>query len=99
MVAWAGYDHLQQARALSGFYVAMKEERGWTADRLLPLIAGVHERVPWLLQWHNDFDPEMQLKWGDYFREFVTDELQANGFTFEAMREWRPTAPTRKKKK
>jgi hypothetical protein len=73
VVTWAGHDHLQQARALAAYFVTMKDEKGWPADRLLPLLAGIDQLVPWLLQWHNDYDPEMQLRWGDHYRDFVRD--------------------------
>ena len=54
LVGWAGWDHLQVAQALSGLYQRRKAEDGWAKDRLVPLLAGIDERVPWLLQWHNE---------------------------------------------
>jgi hypothetical protein len=72
VVTWAGYDHLEQARALAGHFVTMKDDKGWSAERLL--LAGIAQLVPWLLQWHNDFDAEMQLRWGEHYRDFVRDE-------------------------
>ncbi|MBC7619509.1 MAG: BREX-2 system adenine-specific DNA-methyltransferase PglX, partial [Candidatus Saccharibacteria bacterium] len=57
IIAWAGWDHLQQATALAGFYLDMKDNEGWPPERLQPLLAGLLELVPWLEQWHNDVDP------------------------------------------
>jgi hypothetical protein len=54
VVTWAGHDHLQQARALAAYFVTMKDEKGWPAERLLPLLAGIDQLVPWLQQWYND---------------------------------------------
>ena len=54
VVGWAGWDHAQQAQALVSFYYEMKEVEGWEAERLLPLLAGLRELVPWVKQWHND---------------------------------------------
>ncbi|HJW76451.1 MAG TPA: BREX-2 system adenine-specific DNA-methyltransferase PglX, partial [Thermoleophilia bacterium] len=48
LVGWAGWDHLQVAQALSGLYQRRKSEDGWTKERLVPLLAGIVERVPWL---------------------------------------------------
>jgi hypothetical protein len=77
VVAWAGWDHLQQAQALSAYYVFVKEQDGWSAERLQPLLAGLRELLPWLKQWHNDDDPETGLRLGDYFADFVGAEERA----------------------
>lgn len=92
MVAWAGYDHLQQATALAADYLAMKENEGWGADRLIPLLAGVQELVPWLLQWHNDYNPDFGVGLGSYYRDFVADEARALGLTVDDLRSWTPPA-------
>ena len=102
IVAWAGYDHLQQATALAAYYLAMKENEGWPAERLTPLLAGVQELVPWLLQWHNDYNPEYGVGLGDYYRTFVVDEARALELTVEDLRAWTPpvrTAARRGRKK
>ena len=56
VVAWAGWDHLQQATALAAYFVRLKDE-GVPAERLVPLLAGIDELVFWLKLWHNAFDP------------------------------------------
>lgn len=55
-IAWAGWNHLQQVRALAAYYEQMKNE-GWGPARLVPLLAGILELLPWLEQWHNEVDP------------------------------------------
>lgn len=57
VIAWAGWNHLQQATALAAYYLEMKENEGWEPARLQPLLAGLLELLPWLEQWHNDIDP------------------------------------------
>jgi hypothetical protein len=94
IIAWAGYDHLQQATALAGAYLAMKETEGWPVERLTPLLAGVQELVPWLLQWHNDYNPEYGVGLGDYYRSFVADEARALGLSLDDLRNWTPPART-----
>lgn len=90
VIAWAGWNHLQQATALAGYYLEMKEKEGWEPVRLQPLLASLLELLPWLEQWHNDLDPEFGERMGDYYRFFVTDEAQALGFTLEELRAWKP---------
>ncbi|RJF84723.1 BREX-2 system adenine-specific DNA-methyltransferase PglX [Azospirillum cavernae] len=92
VVAWAGYDHLQQATALASHYYDMKENEGWGTERLIPLLAGVRELVPWLVQWHNEYNPDFGVGLGDYYRSFVEDEARALGLTADELRAWTPPA-------
>jgi hypothetical protein len=92
LVGWAGWDHLQAAQALSGLYQRRKTEDGWKKERLVPLLAGIHERVPWLLQWHNEIDPAFGTKLGEFFRDFVASEAHALGVAVGDLRTWTPPA-------
>ena len=51
LIGWAGWDHLQQATALAGWYEDRRTQDGWTAAQLQPVLAGVGELVPWLRGW------------------------------------------------
>lgn len=101
VIAWAGWDHLQQATALAGYYVDMKDSEGWEPTRLQPLLAGLLELVPWLEQWHNEQDPVFGERMGDYYRGFVTQEARELGFTLDDLRAWKPavTAARRGRRK
>lgn len=90
VIAWAGWNHLQQATALAAYYLAMKDQEGWEPERLQPLLAGLLELVPWLQQWHNDPDPTYGERMGDYYAAFVADEARALGFTLDQLRAWQP---------
>lgn len=92
VIAWAGWNHLQQATALASYYLEMKENEGWEPTRLQPLLASLQELVPWLLQWHNDIDPAYGERMGDYYRDFVNLEARSLGFTLDDLRAWKPVA-------
>lgn len=93
LVGWAGWNHLQVAQALSGLYQRRKTEDGWTKDRLVPLLAGIDERVPWLLQWHNEPSAHFGgMKLGEFFRDFVAGEAHALGVAVNELRTWTPPA-------
>lgn len=100
-IAWAGWNHLQQATALAAYYLEMKENEGWEPVRLQPLLAGLLELVPWLEQWHNEIDPAYGERMGTYYRGFVNEEARALSFTLDDLRAWKPvvTAAKRGRKK
>lgn len=97
VIAWAGWNQLQQATALAGYYMDMKDGEGWEPARLQPLLASLLELVPWLEQWHNELDPVFGERMGDYYRGFVTEEARALGFTLDDLRAWKPAATTVKR--
>ena len=100
VVAWAGYDHLQLARAVAAYFAKVQEELGGSDDpRLVPLLAGLLELIPWLKQWHNDVDPEFNMRMGDYFEDFVEQETRTLGMTVEQVRDWQPPKKVGKRKK
>jgi len=91
MLAWAGYNHLQQAKAISTHYVEVQEHLGGRDDpRLVPLLAAMIELLPWLKQWHNDLDPEFGVPMGDYFEGFVQEEARGLEMTVEEVKGWQP---------
>lgn len=94
VICWAGYDHLQQARAISAYYVRVQTEFGGSDDpRLIPLLACLIELLPWLKQWHNDPDPAFDgMRMGDYFEGFITEEARQLGKTLPEIKAWTPPA-------
>jgi hypothetical protein len=77
----------------------MKEQEGWTADRLAPLLAGLLELVPWVKQWHND--PDLAFggtRMGDYFADFVAEEARELALTPDQIRAWTPPASVRRRR-
>jgi hypothetical protein len=96
VVTWAGYDHLARARAIAAYYLERKEADGWSSERLVPLLAGLIELLPWLRQWHNDYDPDTGERMGDYFAVFVNEEARSLGMTEAAVAAWQPVAVARR---
>lgn len=96
-IAWAGWNHLQQATALAAYYLEMKENEGWEPVRLQPLLAGLLELVPWLEKWHNEIDPAYGERMGTYYRGFVNEEARALGFTLDDLRAWKPVVAAAKR--
>ena len=92
VIAWAGWDHLQQAQAIAAYYERVKNQEGWTPERRVPLLTGILELIPWLKQWHNDIHPEYKERMGTFFQQFVEDEARAMEMTMDQIRGWTPPA-------
>jgi hypothetical protein len=98
LIAWAGYNPLQLAQAISAYYVEIQEKEGGQQDpRLIPLLAGLLELLPWLKQWHNAIDPQFGLAMGDYFEQFSQEEAKQHTLTLDQIRQWQPPK-TRKRR-
>lgn len=93
IIAWAGYDHLQLARAIAERYELAKEQEG---RKLVPLLAAIGQLIPWLKQWHNEMDPVYGARMGDYFEGYLAEEAKALGMSVEKVMAWTP--PERVKK-
>ncbi|WFE65524.1 BREX-2 system adenine-specific DNA-methyltransferase PglX [Micromonospora sp. WMMD714] len=98
LIGWAGWDHREQAQALATLIVAREQEDGWSADRLLPLVAGLREILPWVRQWHGEFDPEWAASPADIYASFLTETTNRLHLTDEALTSWRPPTATRGRK-
>ena len=97
VVGWAGWDHAERARALAGWVMQARYD-GADAERLVPLLAGLAELVPWLRQWHNDPSPDPMLdRIGDQIDGLVRAEAQGLGLTVTDLVAWRPPATANKR--
>ncbi|PWU59493.1 BREX-2 system adenine-specific DNA-methyltransferase PglX [Micromonospora globispora] len=95
LVGWAGWDHREQAQALATLIVAREQEDGWAADRLSPLVAGLREILPWVRQWHGEFDPEWGASPADIYAGFLAETTNRLHLTDDALTSWRPVKATR----
>ena len=91
VVGWAGWNALDQSKAVAAYFNQMREQESWTAERLTPLLAALLELLPWVRQYHNAPDPEFDTGMGDYFDGFIDDEARALSLTREAIRSWAPS--------
>jgi len=95
VVGWAGWSHLELAQAIAAYYLEVKDQEGWPAERLIPLLLALLETLPWLKQWNNEVDPQIRIRMGDYFETFVGDEARELGLDREQLEAWTPTKQRR----
>ena len=96
VIGWAGWNHQQRTRAIVDYYLDRKDNNGWNAQRLTPLLVAIAELLPWVKQWHNDIDPEHGVRLGDEYAGFLAEELRDSGLTQQDLSAWRPPQKTRK---
>jgi hypothetical protein len=100
LVAWAGSDHLQLAKAVSGLYVDIRDRQGTQDDpRLFPLLTVLIDLLPWLEQYHGEIDPEFNTSMADSFALFVSTEGQRLGKSVADLAAWTPPPKAKRAKK
>jgi hypothetical protein len=92
LLGWAGWDHAEQADALSALVTERTEIDSWPTERIVPLLAGLVEVMPWVWQWHDVDDRDFGSSPAEDFQAFLDDQRQRHGVTEEELRQWRPTA-------
>jgi hypothetical protein len=95
-MGWAGLNHLQRAQAIAAWYLDRKEQEGWDAEQLKPMLAALDELIPWLKQWHNEIDPEFGERLGDYYESFLLEELRQLQLSRGDLATWEPPATVRR---
>jgi hypothetical protein len=96
VMGWAGLNHLQRAQAIAAWYLDRKEQEGWDAEQLKPMLAALDELIPWLKQWHNEIDPEFGERLGDYYESFLLEELRQLQLSRGDLATWEPPATVRR---
>ena len=96
LYGWAGWNPAQRVRALAGAWIDGEERSGADPAQLLPLLIALDEELPWVLQWHNAIDPDTDVRPGDYFRDWLAQQLNRHHWTRQTLAEWQaPAVPRR----
>lgn len=90
LFGWAGWDHREQAQALSTYFTNHDE---LSDEQLTPLFAGLLELQPWLNQWHDEFDALYGGSPAAFFAGYRATQQGEHGLTDDDLRAWRPGKP------
>jgi hypothetical protein len=98
LLGWAGWDYREQAQALATLIVDREQNDGWGADKLTPLLAGLREVLPWVKQWHSDFDPVYAASPAEIYASFLDQTCARLHLKEEDLTAWRPPSSGRTRK-
>lgn len=91
VIGWAGWNHLDQARALARLIVERTQGEGISGGQVLPLVAGMVELEPWLHQWHAEPDAAFGgMSPATFLAGFIDSQLATLGVTRTDAKAWRP---------
>ncbi|MFF3733613.1 BREX-2 system adenine-specific DNA-methyltransferase PglX [Streptomyces sp. NPDC002476] len=95
LLGWAGWDHKDQVQALINVINDRTEQAGWETPRLTPLIAGIQELMPWVHQWHGEYDEEWDGTPAEEYQAYLDEQRAKHGLSAEDLKAWRPEKKTR----
>jgi len=81
VIAWAGWDHAQQAQALASYYMEARHTWAFPPEKLRLLLAGLLELLPWLHQWHSAVDPNYGASPAESIEALLDAECHDLGLT------------------
>lgn len=74
LLGWAGWDHKDQGQALVNLVNDRASHLAWGADKLSALLSGLAEILPWIKQWHGEYDPEWEGIPAEDFEAFLSEQ-------------------------
>ncbi len=95
LLGWAGWDHKDQAQALVNVVNDRTEQVGWGTEKITPLLAGLLELLPWVHQWHAEYDADWGGNPAEEYQAYLDEQRAKHQLTVADVRDWRPTAATR----
>ncbi|MFD3721541.1 BREX-2 system adenine-specific DNA-methyltransferase PglX [Streptomyces sp. NPDC058674] len=95
LLGWAGWDHKDQAQALINLVNDRTDEAGWGTERITPLLAGLQEVMPWVHQWHGEFDAEWDGTPSEEYQAYLDEQRAKHGLSADDLTAWRPEKKAR----
>ncbi|MFD5590720.1 BREX-2 system adenine-specific DNA-methyltransferase PglX [Streptomyces griseorubiginosus] len=92
LIGWAGWNHRYQAEALVNLLNDRLNVDGWPKEdpRFVPLLAGLAEVMPWVKQWHDEYDDEWEGNPAEEFNSALTLGMFARELSRDDLTAWRP---------
>jgi hypothetical protein len=94
LLGWAGWNHVEQFLALAAI-MDQHVADGAQDEKLVPLVAGMAELLPWVKQWHADIDPAFGVSMADFCAQQLEERAAQIDRSTNQLKAWRPTTPAR----
>ncbi|MFI2435757.1 BREX-2 system adenine-specific DNA-methyltransferase PglX [Streptomyces sp. NPDC018693] len=98
LLGWAGWDHKDQAQALINLIEDRTKQGGWGTERVTPLIAGLRELMPWVRQWHGEYDAEWESVPAEDCDAYLEEQMAKHRLSAADLKAWRPVKKARGRK-
>jgi hypothetical protein len=95
LIGWAGWDHCEQAAALITLIQERSDVDGWDTPKLMGLLAGLLEVMPWVRQWHGEVNPDFGMSYADAYDGYLTAQRESRSLTEDDLRNWKPPPSSR----
>jgi len=95
LIGWAGWDHREQAAALITLIQERSDVDGWDTSKLIGLLAGLLEVMPWVRQWHGEVNPDFGMSYTDAYDGYLTTQRESRSLTEDKLRNWTPALSAR----
>ncbi|MFJ7529367.1 BREX-2 system adenine-specific DNA-methyltransferase PglX [Streptomyces griseus] len=92
LIGWAGWNHRHQAEALVNLLNDRLDVDGWPKEdpRFVPLLAGLAEVMPWVKQWHDEYDDEWEGNPAEDFNSALVAGMYGRNLSRDDLAAWRP---------
>ncbi|WP_369212591.1 BREX-2 system adenine-specific DNA-methyltransferase PglX [Streptomyces flavofungini] len=92
LIGWAGWNHRYQAEALVNLLNDRLNVDGWRKEdpRFIPLLAGLAEVMPWVKQWHDEYDDEWEGNPAEEFNSALVAGMYGRQLSLDDLAAWRP---------
>ncbi|HEV2345494.1 MAG TPA: BREX-2 system adenine-specific DNA-methyltransferase PglX [Actinocrinis sp.] len=74
LLGWAGWNRRDQGQALVNLVNDRAAQLAWATDKISPLLSGLAEILPWIKQWHGEYDPEWEGVPAEDFDAFLSEQ-------------------------
>ena len=85
IIGWAGWDHADRMTALGRLVERFGDDRA----KRTPLLAGMRELLPWVVQWHGD-DDRYGTPLGPMWTQHIEGLRVSSGLDEDDLTNWRP---------
>ena len=94
LLGWAGWNDLDKALAIMSLFSDRAEQDADT-DTLAAILYGLAEVLPRVKQWHNDLDPQLNIRFGDYLTSQLEEAVRGLGILIDDLDKYAPTPAKR----